>query len=198
MWMVRDRLKEGYRGDDWCSNNGVYSVASGYEWLTGANVKEQWARMIWSRYNVPKHGFICWFSAQNRLLTKDRLVRIGIIAYGICQMCKEDNESLERILYSCPFSTRCWDKLKVSIPRFDIWRASARLNRLPLVCKQVVMALICACFYNIWIVRNNCRFHGMISHPRHILKEVWWTVRTRTRRCIKNLRREDVQCLEDK
>ncbi|XP_074306083.1 uncharacterized protein LOC141641312 [Silene latifolia] len=56
---VKDIFKPGYHLNQWC--DGKYTVAAGYRWL-----------------NVPKHSFIAWLFAKERLLAKDRLRAFGL------------------------------------------------------------------------------------------------------------------------
>lgn len=56
-----------------------YSVKKTYDLLVAEdNGKVMWDRAIWCRMNVPKHRFICWLVACNRLQTK---VRLGKMVY---------------------------------------------------------------------------------------------------------------------
>ncbi|XP_074277529.1 uncharacterized protein LOC141601159 [Silene latifolia] len=90
----------------------VYSVANGYSWLQGSQVKVPWYPLIWNKVNSPKHAFIGWIAIQQKLLTKDRLLQYGIITNGRCELCLSHIETLQYILYDFVFSAMCWRHLK--------------------------------------------------------------------------------------
>ncbi|KAJ8441781.1 LOW QUALITY PROTEIN: hypothetical protein Cgig2_009027 [Carnegiea gigantea] len=58
---------------------GTYTISSGYNWLMGLMVTDPLARIVWSRFNVPRHAFCFWRLALKRLSTKDRLAMMRII-----------------------------------------------------------------------------------------------------------------------
>ncbi|XP_074314393.1 uncharacterized protein LOC141649604 [Silene latifolia] len=89
---VKDIFKPAYSNGKWGTNVGVYNVAAGYSWLQGSIPKVPWYPIIWNRLNLPKHSLIGWLAIQSRLLTKDRLVRFGIITDGACDMCLDQPE----------------------------------------------------------------------------------------------------------
>ncbi|XP_074315530.1 uncharacterized protein LOC141651729 [Silene latifolia] len=89
-----------------------------------ALTKAQWAPVVWNRLNVPKHSFIAWLFAKERLLTKDRLRAFGLPIDGICDLCAMHTEDHNHLFYHCAFSIRSWAILRqwlcVSLPPQDI------------------------------------------------------------------------------
>ncbi|XP_074305841.1 uncharacterized protein LOC141641063 [Silene latifolia] len=107
---VKDIFKPGYLLNQWC--DGKYTVTAGYRWLQGSQTKAQWALVVWNRLNVPKHSFIAWLFAKERLLTKDRLRAFGLPIDGICDLCAMHTEDHNHLFYQCAFSIRCWAILR--------------------------------------------------------------------------------------
>lgn len=97
----------GYNQNGWLKLEGKYTVASGYTWRRGELEKWPWSRWIWCKGILPKHSFICWLAMHGRLLTKERLHRIGICQDDNCQLCGDAPETVVHIYFECTFSKRC-------------------------------------------------------------------------------------------
>ncbi|XP_074300984.1 uncharacterized protein LOC141632329 [Silene latifolia] len=104
---VKDIMKAGYVNGNWSANNGVYSVSSGYKWLLGQQNKVPWLSLVWNKTSIPKHSFIGWLAIQERLLTKDRLLKFGVISDGLCFLYHHYLETHQHLLYDCHFSQQC-------------------------------------------------------------------------------------------
>ncbi|XP_074278279.1 uncharacterized protein LOC141601871 [Silene latifolia] len=76
---IRDLMVAGYVGDWWLKPHQEYTIASGYDWLSPPMVKVNWTKFVWIKDAHPKHSFIGWLVMHERLLTRDRLKRMGII-----------------------------------------------------------------------------------------------------------------------
>ncbi|KAL2905840.1 putative E3 ubiquitin-protein ligase RF4 [Bienertia sinuspersici] len=63
----------------------------------------EWARSIWSRYNVPKHRFCWWIAAHGRLPTADRLIRLGAEINKECVLCLEAEENHQYLFFKCKY-----------------------------------------------------------------------------------------------
>ncbi|XP_074271306.1 uncharacterized protein LOC141595239 [Silene latifolia] len=151
---VKEQLKPAYCNGQWRSNAGRYTISGGYIWLQGDQVKVPWHPVVWNRFNMPKHAFIGWLAIQGRLLTKDRLVRFGVIQDGACDMCLDHAEDHSHLLYHCRFSSQCWALLKVwldvALPGSGIleWCSSWRCRSL--MKKRIVCAAVLALVYQLW------------------------------------------------
>ncbi|XP_074266789.1 uncharacterized protein LOC141590074 [Silene latifolia] len=147
---VKDIFKPGYNLNQWC--DGKYTVVAGYRWL-----------------NVPKHSFIAWLFAKERLLTKDRLRAFGLPIDGVCDLCALYTENHHHLFYQCEFSIRCWDILRhwfsVSLPTQDILQWCVKWRFRSLLKKHLVFAAVVAVLYNIWRVRNLCRLDMVLHSP---------------------------------
>lgn len=73
---VREVLKQGYRGGRWIGDaSGTYTISSGYKWLLGSRSNFDMWKVIWKSYALPRHSFLLWLVAHDRLYTLDRLHR---------------------------------------------------------------------------------------------------------------------------
>ncbi|XP_074300521.1 uncharacterized protein LOC141631797 [Silene latifolia] len=173
---VKDRVKAGFINDVWCANRGQYTVASGYDWLQEDLVKVDWWPLIWNRLNLPKYTFIGWLMIQERLFTKDRMLRFGVLTDGLCEICWTQMEDHHHLFYLCDFSSRCWNLLRawlgVPLPTNDVLQWCNRWRSRSLLKKQLVHAAVVALIYHIWMARNVCREEHRVPCPNNIVKEI--------------------------
>ncbi|XP_074304573.1 uncharacterized protein LOC141639315 [Silene latifolia] len=182
--LVRDTLKPGFLNGQWNDNKGVYSVSSGYKWLCGQQSKVKWYPLIWNQTSIPKHSFIGWLVVQERLMTRERLLKFGIVTDGSCFFCHSHLETHQHLLYDYQFSKLCWALLcgwlEIDLPSVGLidwclkWRCKSLMK------KQIVYAAIVAVWYHIWNARNICRLEAMLITPAALIMKVKLDV---TRRC---------------
>ncbi|XP_074288144.1 uncharacterized protein LOC141613310 [Silene latifolia] len=79
---VKDKLKACLDYQNWLLS--PYSTQKTYDCLMGTREKARWIPFVWNRVCLPKVNFINWLYAQNRLLTKVRLLKFGVISDGVC------------------------------------------------------------------------------------------------------------------
>ncbi|XP_074271342.1 uncharacterized protein LOC141595277 [Silene latifolia] len=98
---VKTRFKEAYIDNKWLGEDEEYTITTGYDWLMqSTNVKVPWYTIVWNRFNVNKHSFIAWLIKHERLLTLDRLFKMGIVTQLSCYLCGEDTENHEHLCVS--------------------------------------------------------------------------------------------------
>ena len=90
---MRDTFEGAYKDGEWEMNGGNYKTKDAYKWLQGTQTKVNWAPIIWNHMTMHKHSIIGWIFVQNRLLTKDRMVKFGICHDNTCEMCGETEET---------------------------------------------------------------------------------------------------------
>lgn len=77
---VKSLFASTYNGHIWNGkSNNVYTVNSGCEWLKEESPKVHWNVWIWNNINIPNHGFVCWLIRINKIKTKGKLVRLGVV-----------------------------------------------------------------------------------------------------------------------
>ncbi|KAL2933431.1 Glutamyl-tRNA(Gln) amidotransferase subunit A [Bienertia sinuspersici] len=55
-----------------------YSIKKVYELLRAAGSKVHWDKAVWRSSTIPKHQFLTWLAVKQRLLTRDRLVKLKL------------------------------------------------------------------------------------------------------------------------
>ncbi|KAL2934382.1 LINE-1 reverse transcriptase-like protein [Bienertia sinuspersici] len=185
LWEVKDTLKHGYRKNVWLANPKGYTIASGYSWLRGDQEKVDWSGWVWNRLNIPKHRFICWLAMWNRLKTRSRLVLMGVTPSDLCPCCEQNAETLQHLLFECPFGSRMWDMLKEktgvnattdSLQNCNVWLQSVK-NRFR---RAVLQSMATAVVYHIWRIRNDVIWNQAIRRPdvvfQSLYREIYWRI----------------------
>lgn len=85
--------------------NGKYSITSGYNALIGKQEKLEVAKLVWNSIVLHKQRLFLWLAMQNRLLTKDRLINMGVaIEYSRCCLCQNGMiESHKHLFVECDY-----------------------------------------------------------------------------------------------
>ncbi|KAF5178681.1 hypothetical protein FRX31_031732 [Thalictrum thalictroides] len=106
--------------DEWewvLEKSNVFSVKSCYEFLEkevyireSGNVQFPWKR-IWEDKIPTNVKFFKWTFHWDRLLTVDRLQKLGLIMPNRCGLCKEAEENGDHIFLNCRFTRRVWEEL---------------------------------------------------------------------------------------
>ncbi|XP_074278553.1 uncharacterized protein LOC141602142 [Silene latifolia] len=166
---IKDLLIPGYVGNWWLQDDNDYSISSGYTWMGPVQEKVIWARFIWGQDSILKHCFIGWLVMQKRLLTRDRLKRMGIIENETCLLCGLAQETHAHLFFSCVYSHRCLQLLSNSLgchlPGHDFidwWNCRFNGSRGQ---KQSIASSYLALMYAIWWNRNQARIEGCIQRP---------------------------------
>lgn len=69
-------MEDWYQGGKYCLTTNAKYVS--YLALLGPAPRDPIATLVWTGISLPKYRFIMWLSAQEKLLTKDRLCGMGI------------------------------------------------------------------------------------------------------------------------
>lgn len=88
------------------SNN--FSTANTWRAMNPQNHIVPWHKAVWFKDHIPKHAFICWVVAWNRLHTRDRLRNWGLAVPASCILCNDLVESRAHLFFDCPFSSEVW------------------------------------------------------------------------------------------
>ncbi|XP_074321477.1 uncharacterized protein LOC141658211 [Silene latifolia] len=164
-----------YLKNCWMGKQSDYTIIEGYNWLRGPSPKVSWWKICWNTMNVPKASFIYWAAVLRRLLTKDRLNRMGGVSDLSCYLCHNNAESHENLFFYCPFSNRCvqvmQQKLNVSFNPRDLVNWNRRGRRNSILVRRITCAYYVQLVYHIWHERNKARLYSKVTHPVIILKQ---------------------------
>ncbi|XP_074315270.1 uncharacterized protein LOC141651455 [Silene latifolia] len=178
IWEVKKKFQEAYSQGKWMTDGDEYTIAKGYDWLVQSTPKIQWYKSAWNRFNIKRHCFIQWLIKHERLLTLDRLHKMGVTQNTTCYICGMAAESHKHLFQDCVYATKCYkelyawlgvsDKKKQMVSADEVlkqrgWSGFVRL---------VTCALVVALQYNIWQTRNICRLDGMVPQPGTLLKRI--------------------------
>jgi hypothetical protein len=140
----------------------------------------------WFPHAISKQAFIVWLVVQDRLLTREWLIKWGYKGEVKCLFCHNQIESWEHLFFERSFSYRIWkfymqrcqennspitwdEVLKLGIRKWETITLKGLLYRL-------VLGLV---IYNLWHTRNEIKHLSQPSFEEQILKKVLWEVRTR-------------------
>lgn len=121
-YLTTIQLEEEEDYYEWEINGIMYTVFKTgvlYDYLREPKPDLNWTSLIWISRGIPRHSFHSWLVMQNRLPTRDRLIRWGIQSDDRCLLCNSTQKSRDHIFFSCTFS-------------YDLWRlVTKRLDLLP-------------------------------------------------------------------
>ncbi|XP_074297099.1 uncharacterized protein LOC141627776 [Silene latifolia] len=153
-----------------------YSIKLGYSWLVEEGPDKEWHQWFPNSIMVPRHSFILWLVAHQRMLTQDRLRRMGIAHDNVCFLCGNSEESLEHLFFKCDFSKRCihilnsWIQIGVPESNFILWWIKWRHKSL--MVKKVFAAIMTVVVYQIWVCRNQSRLEQYVVSPTVAMRRV--------------------------
>lgn len=143
-----------------------------------------WHSQIWFKGRIPKHAFISWLVAWNRLVTRDQMRDWGIEVSPSCLLCSVCDENRQHLFFYCDFSSEIWGyfctRLQVTPPTdFDDclrWlKTSSSDPNILLIVKLLFQAIV----YVVWKERN-VRLHSSVSRSaQSVILEVKQVVRSR-------------------
>ncbi|XP_074301479.1 uncharacterized protein LOC141632875 [Silene latifolia] len=160
-----------------------YTIQQGYDFLKPLTDKVTWYPWTLNNWICPKHSFLCWLVAQNRLLTQDRLVKMGILVNNCCEVCGVMAEDHTHLFFECAFSKQCllliqlW--CKILLPAHDCihwwitWRTHSAAK------KKVVGVILASLMYHLWQHRNSCRIDQVVLKPMVLVQRMKQDVRAR-------------------
>ncbi|XP_059309987.1 uncharacterized protein LOC132061139 [Lycium ferocissimum] len=144
---IKSRMTNWHSNGHYClTTSGKYSVGNGYQDLLRARAKVETANLIWTSIALPKHRFILWLAAQERLLTKVRVHGMGLkcdtIEFELCA--ENEKQKVQETLLG--IKSKKWSRFR----------------------KKVLTAIYGATIYNIWTARNQKIFRGHTVQSKFI------------------------------
>ncbi|XP_059067838.1 uncharacterized protein LOC131858570 [Cryptomeria japonica] len=116
----------------WCgAKSGSYSVKLGYTLLETEGRKGDWeAKVCWNKECLPKAGAFSWLAGNKRILTGDRLKRMGFVGPFQCVLYKKEEEEVDHLLLNCDFAQEAWRfGLQRLLEGTDVWEVWKERNR---------------------------------------------------------------------
>lgn len=75
---------------------------------TNQNLTVTWNKSIWFRQRIPKHAFLTWIVARDRLPTRNLLRSWGLNVSSDCLLCGVAEESITHLFFGCNYSSEVW------------------------------------------------------------------------------------------
>ncbi|XP_074305926.1 uncharacterized protein LOC141641152 [Silene latifolia] len=195
---VKTRFRDAYVDDKWLGKDGEYSIKDGYNWLIqDQNSRVSWYHVVWNRFNTTSHCFNSWLIQQNRLLTLDRLTKMGIPNQGNCFMCAVHQEDHDHLFAKCIYSRHCYgrlfDWLQIRMPGNPSPGGMLKLRKYSGFIRKLLSALMVATQYQIWYARNTSRVNHYVIHPGEIIRTVRQGCHLKLLSCTKEgIKQEDI------
>lgn len=167
---VRETMKLGFdpNTNAWLDGSGQYTAAKGYEWLRPKQGRVLWYHVVWHKYKIPKCSFITWLTLNERLLSKDRLLKLGQVVDQVCVLCNQANETIPHLFFACEFTKEICTSVLVEIcqesghslswgawqPWLLNWKGSRKA-------KEKLKLAFTTVIYHCWRERNARIFSGI-------------------------------------
>jgi hypothetical protein len=88
--------------------DGKHKAKSAYAMLHAGPTKFQGHRLIWKTWAPLRVKIFLWLAFHRRYWTGDRRRRHGLDARDSCHLCDQEQESIDHILATCPFTKELW------------------------------------------------------------------------------------------
>ncbi|XP_074314052.1 uncharacterized protein LOC141649256 [Silene latifolia] len=168
-------FRKAYIDDQWLGTSAAYSIKASYDWIRDPGNTVDWWKLCWNSLNVPKSSFIYWAVMLGRLLTRDRLAKMGGPTSMECYLCQGADESHGHLFFECDFSRKCSDlmqqKLTIRLNPRALVEWNKRGRRLSILRRRMVCACYVMLVYLIWQARNKPRTMLSVIHPKVIVQQ---------------------------
>ncbi|XP_074277930.1 uncharacterized protein LOC141601536 [Silene latifolia] len=181
---IKEVFKDAYVQGKWSADDEKYTINDGYKWLTQHDMSRvPWFKSVWNKFIIPKHSFILWLLNQERLLTLDRLFKMGITQQTRCFLCGIHDENHRHLFQECVYARQCYTQLfawlQMQVPVHLSTDSILRIRKHTGFTRLLLSSLVAAMQYHIWLCRNTCRVDGYVTHPAVILKRIKFDCRMR-------------------
>jgi len=166
--------------------NGKFSIQKLYNNIRPQGEKVEWRRVICNNKATPKSIFILWLAIQDRLATKERLVKWHINIDPICAQCKKEVESINHLFFDCEYSRDVW---KLVMNNLNFSTCGFKLEEAMQVADQCFAKdktkakLFTMCLsetvYGIWLERNSKVFSHNSRNASMLHREIVFRVACR-------------------
>lgn len=144
-----------------------------------------WLDFAWNSFSVPKYAMTAWLIMQQRLLTRDRMLRFGMSTSPACVLCATGMESHPHMFNECTYTrivlSAC--PVRVSTRWSDFSRGQFLVNNCTQIEKKTAFLYIAAAFFAIWKERNNRIFQNLRCNPTGLIAQIKTKVRDKLYTC---------------
>lgn len=174
-WMIRKilgahrNLQNVPRGSQLLSSCSFF-IRVVYKALRGKQVSVSWKKLICNNPSPPNSVFVGWLAIQGRLATCDRLAKFGIHHDPLCILCKRENETIDHLIFSCPFSAEVWQGMLK-------WKNHHRCchgwsQEVQIATPQLYTMAFTVATYHIWKERNSRKFQNCVTDVPSLIRRI--------------------------
>ena len=159
--------------------SGSFSVASAWEAIREHHIVVEWASVLWHKDSIPRCSIIAWLVCRNRLNTKDRLLKWGVVTEDSCILCGMFGETRDHLFFHCDYSTYIW---KDVIHKCNFQYRSLSWNeelQYVIECCQgrtlgarILRVAFCATIYCLWQERNKRIFQHCNCSSDNVIRDI--------------------------
>lgn len=193
----------------WGSIPGNYTVSKGYAQLTripSAPPNPRPWQGVWTSATLPKVDTFCWLLCHHRILTEDRLKKIGYSGPSRYSLCENHEENASHMMLTCNFASELWkealDAWNMKFGPFNhcsnlfsnwkrLYPGGAAQDSQIRDAWLALPKLIC---WHIWLERNQRIFKS----KKRAAKLIWVKIKSHLKECmgdqlsIKDLTEQDI------
>ncbi|XP_039010132.1 uncharacterized protein LOC120138791 [Hibiscus syriacus] len=140
-------------------------------------LKDEARRLFWSATNLVQ--FKAWMVILDRLPTRDRLVRFGVVTDDACGLCAAGQESRNHLFLDCSYAKEVWGTILLHV--FRCWNDALRWLVSSLKGKSLLVRILKLAWtgfvYFVWEERNRRIFRGVIRPAEEIVDRVREAIR---------------------
>ncbi|XP_038993013.1 uncharacterized protein LOC120116661 [Hibiscus syriacus] len=177
-WSLRKLLKLRHEAHP-VLDAGITTITAVWDAIRLKKAIVPWQKIVWFPMHIPKHSLISWMAFLDRLLTRERLNRIGLITDCKCIFYDDHLETRDHIFLLCPMATSIWKNVfSLSGLHFypcpwDTFCARASTtwkgkSMLTLILKLSFNATI----YLLWEERNKRMFQGRSKNAQELFHDI--------------------------
>ncbi|XP_074315517.1 uncharacterized protein LOC141651715 [Silene latifolia] len=171
---VRTMLAAGFQGTQWLASPNGYTVTSGYQWIQGTHPPVHWYKDVWDGWATPKHSLIGWLIKHEALNTRAKLFSLGLCNTNRCVLCEKEEEGHGHLFGSCDYSSKV-----VAVLEDWLHINLSTVTGISKIQKKVYRVIRLACWYAVWMERNNYLVDVKLRRPDIVADEIKATVKAR-------------------
>ncbi|OMO54212.1 Endonuclease/exonuclease/phosphatase [Corchorus olitorius] len=177
---------------NWCETSLIQNIKDGSlrclmncsvekrdVFVSNQSLSNNFWRKVWGLKSVPKVRNFIWRACKNIISTRENLVRRRHGRDSSCLRCGEEVESLEHIMFFCPFAQATWKLSHFSYsPRregftsFKNWWDKVACTFADFGSFSSISLISYLC-WNIWKARNAFLFEGQSGEPMRVWNNAW-------------------------
>lgn len=148
--------------------------------------------VLWHQFHCPKWSYCLYKALSGKLLTRDRMLRFGMIQDAKCTLCDQGLESHEHLFFECPFSCYIWSccMLKMGCSSRTSFgsindEAAAMQQKFKRKNKLFVLSrlVLAGATWLIWKERNNRVFQKISSSKVEVVRRLYEDILVLLRTC---------------